>query len=603
VIVEHDSGQIGPASKVSDTPPVVDTPSLTAARATFSPTDIILKRLTELKEERHVSPMIFEAAARQDYLTCSRLIQEGVDCDIPGPGGRSLAHVAAMTGNMRLLRTLTSSSKRIWSNCSQGKIPSDYAAFNNHLEVVRYLIEDSSFSLFANDQKLAILERSTEFAQCRGHIRVANYLLERLQDIRRTQNGQLFKDAVSKNDINRVKILLGGGISESSALWVACKSGFIPLVSILLSSTFKGFSYDINSAINFASTTGRQDLLVLLLCGIDNNSERKFEAETAYRCALNAGQVKICEFLVLCGEVNIHYAFQAAADYAHLDLLRWIIEKEGKDKFRGEPINHTFHTAVSSCSSLPLVQFLVKNGADVNSKHAIWGTALRFAAATNNFDLVRYLVSEGGADVNAPGQLGGSSPMMAAVSAGNSSIFHYFHSLRTCSNNQHGIFGNILQTASYLGRREILEEILSSGYDINARLEPYGSALIMAIQGGNFDIAQLLISRGADVNLAIPKYGTALHLAAAGGIENIVKSLIQAGADVNSKGGDFGTPLQAAAANGHQLIVLFLVDCGAEVNTQGGRYGNALQAAQANGHSLLAKFLLFSRAEVTQEVE
>lgn len=546
--------------------------------------------------------MIFEAAARQDYPTCSLLISEGVDCDIPGPSGRSLAHVAAMTGNKRLLRTLASSSTRIWSTCSQGKIPLDYAAFNNHLEVVKYLVGESRFFNFANDQKLAILERSTEFAQRRGHVGIANYLLKTHQDIRRAENKQLFSDAVSKNDINRIKKLLKEGISESSALWVACENGFTPLVSILLSSTFNGFSYDIATAINFASTSGQQDLLVLLLCGIDKVSERKFEAKRAYLRSLLAGQIKICKFLVLCGEVDVQSAFEVAADYANSDLLRWIIEKEGKDKFHGTLINRAFHAAVSSCSSLPLVQFLVKNGANVNSKNDIWGTALQCAAAKDHFDLVHYLVSEEGADVNAPGQLGGSSPMMAAVSAGNSSIFHYFLSLQTCSNNQYGIFGNILQTASYLGRREIVEEILSSDFDINARLEPYGSALIMAIQGGNFDIAELLISRGADVNLTISKHGTALHLAAAGGIESIVKSLIQAGADVNGEGGDFGTPLQAAAANGHQLIVLFLLDCGAEVNTQGGRYGNALQAAQAKGHSLLAKLLLFSGAKATQDV-
>jgi hypothetical protein len=209
--VERDAEKIRPASDVSDTPPASKAPSSTAAIATFSPKDIILKRLAELSEERHVSPMIFEAAARQDYMTCSHLIQEGVDCDIPGPSGRSLAHVAAMTGNKRLLLTLTSSSKRIWSTCNQGKMPLDYAAFNNHLEVVRYLVEESSFSLFANDQKMAILERSTEFAQCRGHIGVTNYLFEECQDIRRRQNKQLFKDAVSKNDIKRVKILLKEG--------------------------------------------------------------------------------------------------------------------------------------------------------------------------------------------------------------------------------------------------------------------------------------------------------------------------------------------------------------------------------------------------------
>ena len=34
---------------------------------------------------------------------------------------------------------------------------------------------------------------------------VANYLLGRCKEIKRTQNNQLFKDAVSRNDINTVK--------------------------------------------------------------------------------------------------------------------------------------------------------------------------------------------------------------------------------------------------------------------------------------------------------------------------------------------------------------------------------------------------------------
>ncbi len=76
---------------------------------------------------------------------------------------------------------------------------------------------------------------------------------------------------------------------------------------------------------------------------------------------------------------------------------------------------------------------------------------------------------------------------------------------------EYATFNNHLQVARYLvdlGRREILE-ILSNGSDINARLEPHGSALIMEIQGGNFDIAELLISRGADFDLIIQTYGTA----------------------------------------------------------------------------------------------
>ncbi|RDW57064.1 hypothetical protein BP6252_13879 [Coleophoma cylindrospora] len=585
----------------SQSSPVSDTPSLTAAKAIVSREGIILNRLAELSKERHVSPMIFEAATRQDYMTCSRLIQEGVDCDIPGPCGINLVHVAAMNGNMQLLSILISSSQKIWSACDRGKLPLDYAAFNNHLDVVEYLAEQPSFLIFVDERKLAILERSAEFAQCRGHIGVANYLSGKRQSIKRTQKRRLFKSAVSQNNIKLVEKLLREGISERSALQDACESGFIPMVSILLSSTFDGFSYNITTAISFAAATGQQDLLVLLLCAIYDVPERSRKVRLAYLSSLGTNQVKICEFLVLCGEIDIHYAFKEAANSKNLHLLRWMIQKEGKEKLHGATLDHTFRAVVLSQHSLPVIQFLVENGADVNSENKIWGSALQCAAAKNDLDLVQYLVSKG-ANINALGRFGGSSPAMAAVSGGSLSTFHYFLSLQSCLDNQRGSFGNILQTASYLGRTEFVEDILNSGFDVNAHLKPYGSALIMAIQGGSSYIAELLISRGANVNIAIPKYGTALHIAAAAGREDIVKSLIRAGANVNVKEGDFGTPLQAAAANGYQLIVLFLLDCGAEVNAVGGKYGNALQAAQVGSHSLLAKLLLFSGAKVTKEV-
>lgn len=599
VSVKRDAKEVPPASEVRGTLSVFNTQSTKAAIPALSRGDIILKRLDKLMDERHISPIIFKAAARRDYETYSRLLEEGVDCDIPGPSGRRLAHVAAINGDMRLLSALIKASRKIWSTCSQGKRPLDYAVLKNHLDVVRLLVEKKGLPHLAGDQNLVILERSTELAQGRGHSGVANYLLETSQNIRRTENERLFKDAVAKNDTERVKQFLKEGISEPSALWDACEIGSVPLVSILLSSTLDGFSYDTTIAINFVSTKGQKDLLLLLLRAIDDVSKRKSSAARAYRLSLGAGQVEICESLVLCGEVDVQYAFEVAGDYGNLHLLRWIIGREGKGKFHGDPMNRAFHATVSTCFSLPLVQFLVENGADVNSKHETWGTVLQCAAANNSVDIVHYLILKGGADITAPGRFGGSSPMMAAISAGNLSMFNYFLGLQTSLKDQHGKFGNILQTASYLGRREVVEKILSCGFDVNARLEPYGSALIMAIQGGHLDIVQLLISRGADVNLIIPTHGSALHVAAAGGAEGIVRSLIRAGANVNSEGGDFGTPLQAAAANGRQLIVLFLLDCGAEVNTQGGRYGNALQAAWAGGYKLLSKLLLFSGARVT----
>jgi ankyrin repeat protein len=112
---------------------------------------------------------------------------------------------------------------------------------------------------------------------------------------------------------------------------------------------------------------------------------------------------------------------------------------------------------------------------------------------------------------------------------------------------EHGFCGNILQTARYFRPKEIVQELLRRRFDINERIEPYGSLLLLALQGGHQDIAELLISKGADLSFSCSIYGTVLHYAAILGMEKMVKLLVEARADMNAKGAN------TAALFRHQL--------------------------------------------------
>jgi serine/threonine-protein phosphatase 6 regulatory ankyrin repeat subunit B len=167
----------------------------------------------------------------------------------------------------------------------------------------------------------------------------------------------------------------------------------------------------------------------------------------------------------------------------------------------------------SAASKIAVVRLLLKSGAGVNSKDDIWGSVLQWATADMNYDLVNILVSQA-CDVNSPGKFGGSHPLMAAAATGNTTIFKLLLKLGARVEGRGGIAENLLRTASYLGRDETVAEILDRGYDVNARDEPYGDALTLAVQGGHSKIAENLIARGADVKIKSEKYGTALHFAA-----------------------------------------------------------------------------------------
>lgn len=572
----------------------------------YTPKDIILKRISGLKEEQHMSPLIFEAAQRDDYATCEMLITNGVDSDIPGPCGRRLCHVAAITGSVPLLEILLRRPKKVWSTCSQGKTPLDYAAFNGHLDAARLLVEDSSFKRKADITKPELVQCAIEWARLRGLIDLVDSLLEPvLQDLQEAQNKRLFRQAVCDDDVKEVQKLLKRDINYGDALFLACEIKSVLMVETLMESQ-SSFDYDTKTrkAVIFAAQEGLQELLFTMLCGKDSEIWYGHISHIAFCSALAANQINLCNYLI--SEYFLHNekaAFRKAAKYGNLPLLEAFLKKWGKARLKGKLINDAFRIAVEYKNSLPVIKFLLQIGADVNTEDDLWGSTLQRAVSQGQLGIVRYLASEGGANLNAPGRLGGSGPLITAISVGDVSMFSFFFGLQTCLETQHGVWGNVLQTASLLGRLEIVKEILDSGTNIDAYLEPHDSALIMAIQAGHFEIAELLISRGADVNIVTSKYGIALHLAAAGGIEKIVKLLVQAGAIVDSEEGDLGTPLQAAAAEEHQLMVLFLLECGADVNAQGGCHGNALQAALAGGHTLLARLLLFSGARVAKNVK
>lgn len=281
---EHDTEQSRPSSQASNSSLA---PSSTATSVTLLNEDIILQRLSQLAEERFVSPLVFEAAM-QDYPTCFRLLREGVDCDMIDPNGKSLAHVAAATVNIPLIHALAS-SKRIWCSCNEGKIPWDYAAANNHLEFIRYLTESESFRGFTDDRKIAILEQAMEFSQLRNHDRVTNYLSTKRKTVQKTQNLRLLQKAVFDNDIKTVQKLVKNSIS-------------------------------VFAAIDIVSARGQQDLLMILLRGIESDSDRIEGARSAYLRSLGAGKQEICKLLILLGEVELEFGFIEATKYKNSTL-------------------------------------------------------------------------------------------------------------------------------------------------------------------------------------------------------------------------------------------------------------------------------------------
>ncbi|RYP62609.1 hypothetical protein DL771_009652 [Monosporascus sp. 5C6A] len=240
---------------------------------------------------------------------------------------------------------------------------------------------------------------------------------------------------------------------------------------------------------------------------------------------------------------------------------------------------------------------LLEKGADVNARGGPCGNALQAASIRGNENIVTMLL-EKGADVNAQAGLYGSALQAASV-RGNENIVTMLLENWANVNAQGGLYGTALQAALLHWNGKIVAMLLGMGADVNAQGGPYGNAIQAAVlrrplwafgKDGTPDEMTLaiLLGRGADTNAQGGPYGNAIQAAVLKPSsdyhnkqqkERIVAMLLEKGANVNAQDGPYGSALQAASVGCNTQIVAMLLENGADVNAQGGSYGNALQIA------------------------
>ncbi|KAF6825275.1 ankyrin repeat protein [Colletotrichum musicola] len=164
---------------------------------------------------------------------------------------------------------------------------------------------------------------------------------------------------------------------------------------------------------------------------------------------------------------------------------------------------------------------------------------------------------------------------------------------------QGGYHGSALQTASLQGHQRIVQLLLDSGADINARTPcgSLGNPLWAASYGGNCKTVRLLVARGANLNAYDDKFGNAVRAALMQEYQDIVHLPLDLGADIDDA-------LYYASTRGQQEMVQLLLDRGADVNARNSialRANLAKQAALPKFTSLgsITRQLLEKGADVT----
>jgi ankyrin repeat protein len=223
-------------------------------------------------------------------------------------------------------------------------------------------------------------------------------------------------------------------------------------------------------------------------------------------------------------------------------------------------------------------------GTDVNIAAADGTTAIMYAAANGDLELVRALI-KAGANVKLANQFGTSALTEAGI-IGSAPIIEALLKAGTDPNFKTPNGETPLMAVARTGKVDAAKALLAAGADINAK-ETWGeqSALMWAAAQSQADMVKFLAANGANLNdhgkvnqwerkviqeprpKDMNKGGfTPLHYAAREGCAACVQNLLAAGADPDSEDPDRETPLLLALENMHFDTAAVLVQGGADLD-------------------------------------
>ena len=196
------------------------------------------------------------------------------------------------------------------------------------------------------------------------------------------------------------------------------------------------------------------------------------------------------------------------------------------------PILGPLHDAAKN-GDLEQLKQLLDQGTDIEEQDRFVGTALHWAALTDNAEVAQALIAAG-ADVNSVARGDGTTALHVAAPRGST---------------------------------EVAAALIEAGANINARNREGRTPLHIAAASNASGAIELLVRSGVDIDEKLPSGLNPLLIAARGAQVGAVRTLLELGADVNGAPDVDpvfpSTPLEEAIARGLEEIVDILRAAGA----------------------------------------
>ena len=325
----------------------------------------------------------------------------------------------------------------------------------------------------------------------------------------------------------------------------------------------------LSSALVRAARRDSEDAVEMLLSLEADPNSSNSGGKTPLMIACYRGNIRIATLLLL-ARANINQLNNdgyTALMYACLsqtplnDLVRLLMQYGADINIKNANQQRTALMNAAEWGHTSIVQYLLEQGAPVNTQDVNGATAVMMASQDGHPETVRVLLDYG-ADANmlAWDEKTYQTALMLAcanqITVCVDLLLDGGADPNLCDNTH-----SPLKAACYTTGHDqpmdptILEKLLSAGANPNTQIGQYGNtALMVAAQYGYDKGVQVLLYALADVNIQNSDGYTALHYAADEGHLGICKMLLASGARASLTNSNGNTPLDYAQSNGHHEV-------------------------------------------------
>jgi len=417
-------------------------------------------------------------------------------------------------------------------------------------------------------------ETALHTAAREGHCVVIAEILKRAADVNAKNSTGVpplhlaaykgYKDAVILLLNNGADVNICDGTHNETALHIAAREGHCVVIAEILKR-----AADVNAKnstgfppLHFAAHKGYKDAVILLLNnGADVNICDGTDNETALHHAAHEGHCAVIEeILKRAADVNAKNSkgippLHMAAYKGYKDAVILLLNNGADVNICDGTDNETALHYAACRGHFGVIDELLNRKADVNAKSSDGWSPLHQAAAEGHRDAVILLLNNG-ADINTCDSKYNETALHEAAFGGHCGVIAELLN-RKADVNANASYGcSPLHLAAFKGHKDAVILLLNHGAAVNICGGNYNrSALHYAADGGHCGVIDELLKSEADVNAKDSNGSTPLHLAAFKGYIDAVKMLLKHGASVNSVNKDNHTALHCAADGGQCGVV------------------------------------------------